>query len=252
MRLSARDGRAVLSAAEEAESAPRPSAPWPSAPPGWPAAGFASGAPIAVREVDPHSLALGADLADALHEWARVADAIGRSAGAVDAIAGDLVSRRGLQLAARVAAAMGASVSYVDPLSGETREVAVPEADQSQYRVPAAPWLRERDDLPAVDGTGVLMADHPADYDPDEPTPWAAGVTVTAFVAVMITVVVVTLSVGLGESNHWLPLIANVVIAIGLAPSVWLTRKVRVWRWVAYGIVGGLLVGWVGLLLTLL
>ncbi|HWE90238.1 MAG TPA: DUF2537 domain-containing protein [Pseudonocardiaceae bacterium] len=39
---------------------------------------------------------------------------------------------------------------------------------------------------------------------------------------------------------------------MGLAPSVWLTRNVRVWRWVAYGIVAGLAVGWIGLLLTLL
>jgi hypothetical protein len=212
-------------------------------------------APAAVREVDPHSLALGAELADALHEWARVADALRRSGDSADSAAGDLVSRRGRQLAGRVAAAMGAAVSYVDPLSGETREVPVPEVDQPRYRVPAAPWLRDRDDLPADDESGQDDADDidgPAEHQPDEPTPWAAGLTVSAFAGLVIMAVVISLSLGLGQANRWLALIANVVIAIGLAPSVWLTRNVRVWRWVAYGIVAGLLIGWIALLFTLL
>jgi hypothetical protein len=198
------------------------------------------------QEVDPHSLALGAELSDALHEWARVADALRRSGDSSDSAAGDLVSRRGRQLAGRLAAAMGAAVSYVDPLSGETREVSVPEVEQPRYRVPAAPWLDESD----VDDPDDL--DGPVEQVPDEPTPWAAGLTVSAFAGMVVMAVVISLSLGLGQTNRWLPLIANVVIAIGLAPSVWLTRNVRVWRWVAYGIVAGLAVGWIGLLLTLL
>ncbi|HEY0808310.1 MAG TPA: TrmH family RNA methyltransferase, partial [Pseudonocardiaceae bacterium] len=51
MQLRARDGRALLAGSDD-EAAAEP------------------------REVDPHNLALGAELADALHEWARVADAV--------------------------------------------------------------------------------------------------------------------------------------------------------------------------------
>ncbi len=56
---------------------------------------------------------LPADLRDALHEWARVAEYLGT--GSKDAV---LVSRRGRQLAGRVAATTGRPVGYVDPLEG--------------------------------------------------------------------------------------------------------------------------------------
>ena len=63
---------------------------------------------------------------------------------------------------------------------------------------------------------------------------------------------VVSLSLGLGETSRWLALIANVLVVGGLAPSVWLGRKVPVWRWVAYGVVTGVIVAWLALILTLL
>jgi len=65
-------------------------------------------------------------------------------------------------------------------------------------------------------------------------------------------VTVVSLSLGLGETSHWLALVANVLVVGGLAPSVWLGRRVPVWRWVAYGVVTGVLVAWLVLILTLL
>ncbi|HEY0805695.1 MAG TPA: DUF2537 domain-containing protein, partial [Pseudonocardiaceae bacterium] len=85
-----------------------------------------------------------------------------------------------------------------------------------------------------------------------EPTPWATGLTVTGFSAVVVLIVVVTLSLALGAASDWLALIANVVIALGLAPSVWLARRAPVWRWVAYGVVAGIVVAWIALLFTAL
>jgi hypothetical protein len=192
-------------------------------------------APGEQREVDPHSLALGADLAEALHEWARVADAVHRNGQGDGSAAARLISRRGQQLAGRIAAVMGRPVSYADPLTGEVTEVDVPVADPPPAEAPAG--RRQRG---------------PRHQAAEEPTPWATGLTVTAITGVLMMVVVVTLSLALGAANRWLPLIANVVIAVGLAPSVWLARHAPVWRWVAYGVVGGIVVAWVALLFTAL
>lgn len=215
MQLRARDGRALL-AGEVSDSS-----------------GDQAGAGE-LREVDPHSLALGADLADALHEWARVADAVHRNGQGGGSAAGRLISRRGRQLAGRIAAVMGTPVSYADPLTGEVTEVDVPEPEER----PA-----ERTE-PA---TG--RARHKA---AEEPTPWATGLTVSFVTGVLMMIVVIALSLALGAANRWLPLIGNVVIAVGLAPSVWLARHAPVWRWVAYGVVAGIGVAWVALLFTAL
>ena len=214
MQLRARDGRALL-AGEVGD------------------AGDQDGAG-AQREVDPHSLALGADLADALHEWARVADAVHRN-GQADGSAARLISRRGQQLAGRVAAVMGRPVSYADPLTGEITEVGLPSAESS----PPESVVRRAPRHLRHQATG-------------EATPWATGLTVTFVTGVLMLIVVVMLSLALGAANRWLPLIANVVIAVGLAPSVWLARHAPVWRWVAYGVVGGIVLAWIALLFTAL
>lgn len=197
MELRVRDGRAVLAGEDESGE----------------------------REVDPHSLPLGADLAEALHEWAKVADAVVRTETPADGVASALITRRGKQLAGRIAAVMNATVSYTDPVSGELVEVEAPEAD---------PVLTE------------------PESDVPEPTPWGTGLTVSFITAAIVTVTVVSLSLGLGETSRWLALIANVLVVGGLAPSVWLGRRVPVWRWVSYGVVTGVLVAWVVLILTLL
>jgi hypothetical protein len=217
VQLRARDGRALL--AGEAAS--------PSDD-GW-------------REVDPHSLALGGDLADALHEWARVADAVHRNGQEAGTAAARLISRRGQQLATRLAGVMGRPVSYADPLTGEVTEVSVPEplpADEEQQ----AGWMSSHGRHRAADIAPV----------PTEPPPWATGLTISFVTAVLMMIVVITLSLALGAANRWLPLIANVVIAIGLAPSVWLARRALVWRWVAFGIVAGIVIAWIALLFTAL
>ncbi|MFS8100042.1 DUF2537 domain-containing protein [Lentzea alba] len=199
MELRVRDGRAVLAGEDESGE----------------------------REVDPHSLPLGADLAEALHEWAKVADAVVRTETPADGVASALVTRRGKQLAGRIAAVMNASVQYTDPVSGELVSVDAPEVPVK------APARAEQEEAP-------------------EPTPWGTGLTVSFITAAIVTVTVVSLSLGLGETSRWLALIANVLVVGGLAPSVWLGRRVPVWRWVAYGVVTGVLVAWLVLILTLL
>ena len=214
VQLRARDGRALLAGSDD-ETADEP------------------------REVDPHTLALGAELADALHEWARVADAVHRNGQADESAAAKLISRRGQQLAGRIAAAMGRPVSYADPLTGEVTEVAVPEREPTEHAPVATWWARQSEPERRPPPAG-------------EPTPWATGLTVTGFSAVVVLIVVVTLSLALGAASDWLALIANVVIALGLAPSVWLARRAPVWRWVAYGVVVGIVVAWIALLFTAL
>lgn len=217
MQLRARDGRALL-AGRMVGADPA-----------------TVGADPAETEVDPHSLALGTDLADALHEWARVADAVHRNGQDGSSVAARLISRRGQHLAGRLAAVMGRPVSYADPLTGEVTEVAVP-GDLPVEQVAVTGWWARQ---------GA-----PRHTAPEEPPPWATGVTVSVVTAILMMIVVITLSLALGQANRWLPLIANVVIAVGLAPSVWLARHARVWRWVAFGVVGGIVVAWVALLFT--
>ncbi len=200
MELRVRDGRAVLAGEDESGE----------------------------REVDPHSLPLGADLAEALHEWAKVADAVVRTETPADGLANALIARRGKQLAGRIAAVMNAPVQYTDPVSGELVSVDAPEA-------------------PAKAPVQTLVED-----EEPEPTPWGTGLTVTVITAAIVAVTVVSLSLGLGETSRWLALVANVLVVGGLAPSVWLGRRVPVWRWVAYGVVTGVLVAWLALIFTLL
>ncbi|TWP50036.1 DUF2537 domain-containing protein [Lentzea tibetensis] len=204
MELRVRDGRAVLAGQDDTGE----------------------------REVDPHSLPLGAELADALHQWAQVADAVVRTETPADGVATALVTRRGRQLAGRIAAAMGSPVAYVDPVTGELVTVEAP----SPSGAPGDPV--------AVEPVAAVEA--------PEPTPWATGLTVSIITAAIVTVTVVSLSLGLGETSQWLALIANVLVVGGLAPSVWLGRKTPVWRWVAYGVVTGVGVAWFVLILTLL
>ena len=204
MELRVQDGRAVLAGRDDAGE----------------------------REVDPHTLPLGAGLADALHEWAKVADAVTRAEAPSDGVATALVTRRGRQLAGRLAADMGTPVEYTDPVTGEVVVVDAPTDEVDE------------------DGIGAeAEADEPA---PPEETPWGTGLTVSFIVAAVVTFTVYTLSVGLGETSQWLALLANVLVVGGITPSVWLARNVPVWRWVAYGVVAGVLAAWLALLLTTL
>ncbi|MBV8996837.1 MAG: DUF2537 domain-containing protein, partial [Pseudonocardiales bacterium] len=44
----------------------------------------------------------------------------------------------------------------------------------------------------------------------------------------------------------------NLLVAVGLTPSIWLTRATPIWRWIAYGAAAGILLTWLTLLLSLL
>ncbi|MGI6873205.1 DUF2537 domain-containing protein [Amycolatopsis sp. 3B14] len=177
---------------------------------------------VYTREIDPHSLALGVELADALHEWAQVAAALRRSANDPSEAA-TVVSRRGQQLASRVAGVMGTPVHYVDPVTGE------------QVVVPPPPRADEPPRLFA--GVG------------DEPTPWATGLVVAGFVAAVVIVAMMALAIALAaETAGWLVLLAAVVVTAGIAPSLWLARKLPIIRWVALGAAAGVVLSWFGVL----
>jgi hypothetical protein len=176
-------------------------------------------------EVDPFSLALDGDLSEALHEWARVASAVRRSAASEPGPAGAVISRRGLQLAERLAASMGVAVGYEDPLTGEVSVVDPPEADE-----PAAP----------------------REVPPAEPVPWLTGLTVSAFIFVLVVFAVITLANTLAATNPLLAIVSNIVVTAGMLPSVWLVRRTPIWRWIAYGVAAAIATGWLAVPFILL
>jgi len=166
---------------------------------------------------EPSRLPLGVELTDALHEWAKVAAAVARAEPGT--AAGAVVSRRGLQLAGRVATSLGVAVRYVDPLSGDESVV-------EPVRLPKPP---SRPPLPP------------------EPTPWLTGLTVAVASLAITVLTVITLSATLAETYSLLALASNVVVTAGLLPSLWLIHRQPIWRWVAYGVVVGLGIGWLAL-----
>lgn len=191
------------------------------------------------RAVDPYSLALSGELAEALHEWARVAATVVRAdAGA--GTAGELVSARGRQLAARLAVEMGTPVSYADPVTDEIALLDRPGGTPAQHRTHAVGgfFARARVDwLAAARGP--------------EPTPWATGLTVSAFTTITVLLTIVSLSAALHETSALLSIAANLLIVAGVAPSVWLLGRLPVWRWVAYGVLAGIALSWLAGLFTI-
>jgi hypothetical protein len=158
------------------------------------------------------------ELQSDLRDWAAFA------AAAPDA-EWDLVRRRGRQLASRVARVRGRPVDFVDPVSGSVESVRA--AVSTQRSSPARSAL-------AVQPAG--------------PTPWSTGLPVAAFFAVLVTVADVLLSTAFAEAFGlwWVP--ANLLVGLGLAPSLYLLRAVPFWRWPALGTTVGLAVAWVVLL----
>lgn len=120
-----------------------------------------------------------------------------------------LVSDRGRALAARIAGSTGAPVGYADPVAGSM----------------------------------VILSP------PAEPTPWATGLIVSAATAVLVGLALFTLSQGLLPIGIWAVLLANLVVAAGLGPSIWLGRRTPVWRWIAYGAAAGIILAWITLTL---
>ena len=78
-----------------------------------------------------------------------------------------------------------------------------------------------------------------------EPTPWAYGVGVAVFAALLAMVGVIALSSSLA-AQPWLAVVVNLVVAGGIAPALWLCRGLPVLRWVGVGVAAGLVLGWIG------
>lgn len=199
---------------------------------------------VDAEEVEPESLPLGADLAAALHEWARVASAVRKSSLGESAALAEpgndavgVISRRGHQLAGRVASEMRVPVQYLDPVT-ETSTVVVPSPVPAHPRGPrhASPH-----------GTRLFRRT------PGEPTPWATGLTVSAFMAFVVFFGMLALISTLATQAHPLVAIgAILLVSGGLAPSLWLGRRVPTLRWVCFGVAAGLAASWLGLLFVLI
>lgn len=174
----------------------------------------AAGGRVELGDGRPGDPPLPDELQSALREWAAFAVAAPHAEQ-------DLVRRRGRQLASRVAHVRGRPVDFVDPISGSVESVraAVP-----RQRVGAA--------VAAPAGS----------------TPWATGLPVAGFFAVLVTMADVLLSTAFAEAFGlwWVP--ANLLVGLGLAPSLHLLRTVPFWRWPALGVAAGLVVAWVVLL----
>ncbi|MGH3827325.1 MAG: DUF2537 domain-containing protein [Pseudonocardiaceae bacterium] len=87
---------------------------------------------------------------------------------------------------------------------------------------------------------------------PGEPTPWATGLTVSVVVAAIVVIALLSLAQWLAPSGTGAVVLANLLVAAGLAPAMWLGRATLIWRWVAYGTAAGIAATWSALLLSLL
>lgn len=87
---------------------------------------------------------------------------------------------------------------------------------------------------------------------PPGPTPWATGLVVSAFAAVVVLAAVVTLVRGLAEVTWLLGAMGLVVVTGGLAPSIWLARHTPLWRWVGLGVAAGIAISWIAVILATL
>lgn len=168
----------------------------------------------------PGEPALPADLQESLLEWSHYAVVVRRSRRPEELA---LLRRRGRQLASRVADVLGRPVEFADPETGSLESVTVGAA------------------------TGLRLAPEPVG-----PTPWVTGLPLAAFVAVFAAMGDVVLSRAFAEALGLLWIPANLLVALGLAPSLWLVRRVPLWRWVGLGTGLGLGAAWVVLLLGLL
>ncbi|MFI5780276.1 DUF2537 domain-containing protein [Nocardia sp. NPDC051570] len=83
-----------------------------------------------------------------------------------------------------------------------------------------------------------------------EPTPWAPGVAVAAFVAALTAAGVYSFGAALAQVHWTLAVALNLIAAVGAAPTAWRWRGTPVTRWVIAGVAVGVLLGWFVLLIA--
>jgi hypothetical protein len=195
-----------------------------------------------VREVDPRDIALNADLIRALQDWARVTSAFLRISNGNPRRreTGIVVSRRGAQLAGRIARVMGRPVRYRDPVMATTVLVTPPSGETSGGLADKPQHVM----LSRLLGTTVPDA---------RSTPWATGLVVAGFIAVVMAMTMFVLAGTLRvQTNDLVVFAALSLVNAGLAPSLWLARRLPVVRWLSLGMVVGGGLSWLGALLALL
>jgi hypothetical protein len=84
----------------------------------------------------------------------------------------------------------------------------------------------------------------------NEPTPWATGLALTVFAALVVGVAVWVLAAGLSD-RPVVAVLVNLLVAGGLAPAIWLSRGLPVLRWIGAGAAAGIVIGWISALLML-
>lgn len=174
------------------------------------------------REWAPERLGVPGKLVSSLHEWARVAENVTTRADSRTDIDADheLLAQRGRQLARLLTLETNTAVAYIDPITGTLRR-------------PGRPRMAR---IHSGDPSG-------------EPTPWATGLMVSALIAGIVLVVLVVVSIGLAEVSWWLAVGVNIAVVAGFTPSIWIGRRIPVWRWVAFGTGSGIALAWFALLL---
>jgi hypothetical protein len=84
----------------------------------------------------------------------------------------------------------------------------------------------------------------------NEPTPWATGLVLTVFTALVVGVAVWVLAAGLSD-RPVVAVLVNLLVAGGLTPAIWLSRGLPVLRWIGGGAAAGIVIGWVAAVLML-
>lgn len=174
---------------------------------------------VELGDRQPGDPPLPADLQAAVDEWVTYAGAVTRT-GRIEEL--ELLRRRGRQLASRLSGVLGRPVEFVDPVDGVVESITV--------------------------GTGPL----PRLREPSGPTPWGTGLAIAGFTAIFVGIADIVLSSAFADAFGvlWVP--ANLLVGLGLAPTLWLMRRLALWRWFSYGAAGGLVVAWLVLLLGML
>lgn len=86
--------------------------------------------------------------------------------------------------------------------------------------------------------------------DVKDATPWIEGLVVALWVAVVVAVGVVVLSLGLARVHPLWSILLNIIAVGGLSPTLWGWRERPVLRWLVLGIAIGIAGGWVAALVT--